>query len=211
MTSPAAAERASLCDLFLTVGPDAPTLCGGWTTRDLAAHLVVRERRPDAGIGLIAGPFASYTEKVQAAEAERPWGELVERVRTGPPRWNPMHLEPVDRLVNTVEFFVHHEDVLRAQPTWTARQLDAELEEAMAGMLRRGGRMVVRKAAPLGLVVEAEGHDPVVLRSGSPTVTIRGPLGDCVLYVYGRKDVAEVTLEGPDDAVARVRDAPFGI
>jgi uncharacterized protein (TIGR03083 family) len=44
----ARAERAALCDLFDEVGPDAPTLCAGWTTRDLAAHLVIRERRADA-------------------------------------------------------------------------------------------------------------------------------------------------------------------
>ncbi len=39
-------ERAELCDLFDELGPDAPTLCGDWTTADLAAHLVVRERNP---------------------------------------------------------------------------------------------------------------------------------------------------------------------
>jgi uncharacterized protein (TIGR03085 family) len=211
MPSPAATERAALCDLFVTVGPDAPTLCGDWTTRDLAAHLIVRERRPDAGVGILVGPFAGYTEKVMDGEKERPWTELVARVRSGPPRWNPMHLEPVDRLVNTVEFFVHHEDVLRAQPGWTARPLDPELEEGLMGMLQRGGRMLVRKAAPLGLVVEPDGHERVALRKGEPTVTIRGPLGECVLYLYGRKDVAEVTLDGPADAVARVREAPFGI
>ena len=186
-------------------------MCGDWTTRDLAAHLVVRERRPDGGVGILVRPFAGYTEKVMDGEKERPWGELVERGRTGPPRWNPMHLEPVDRLVNTVEFFVHHEDVLRAQPGWAARPLDADLEEALAGTLQRGARMLVRKVAPLGLVVAPDGHEPAVLRTGSPTVTVRGPLGECVLYVYGRKDVAEVTLDGPADAVARVRETPFGL
>ena len=50
-TRHARAERASLCDLLAEVGPDAPTLCEGWTTALLAAHLVVRERRPDGGPG----------------------------------------------------------------------------------------------------------------------------------------------------------------
>ena len=84
MPSPAAVERASLCDLFLEVGPDAPTLCGDWTTRDLAAHLVVRERRPDAAAGIVCRSVAGYSEKVRVAETERPWTELVERVRSGP-------------------------------------------------------------------------------------------------------------------------------
>ena len=42
----AAAERHDLCDTFLEVGPEAPTLCSPWRTRDLAAHLVLREHRP---------------------------------------------------------------------------------------------------------------------------------------------------------------------
>ena len=63
MPSPARAERAALCDLFLEVGPDAPTLCGAWTTRDLAAHLVVRERRPDAAPASSAGSCAAHRSR----------------------------------------------------------------------------------------------------------------------------------------------------
>ena len=48
-------ERGRLCDLLLVVGPDHPTLCEGWTTADLAAHLVIRERKPLAGPGIVAG------------------------------------------------------------------------------------------------------------------------------------------------------------
>ena len=32
-------ERAAMCDTFEKFGPDAPTLCEGWTTLNLAAHL----------------------------------------------------------------------------------------------------------------------------------------------------------------------------
>jgi uncharacterized protein (TIGR03083 family) len=42
MATLAQEERNELCDLMLETGPDAPTLCEGWTTRDLAAHLVIR-------------------------------------------------------------------------------------------------------------------------------------------------------------------------
>ena len=148
MTSVATAERDALCDLFLAVGPDAPTLAGDWTTRDLAAHLVVRERRPDGAAGIIIRPLADYAEKVRRAEAARPWDELVALVRRGPPAWNPMRLGPVDRFANSVEFFVHHEDVRRARPDWTPRQLDPALEDAMATVIARGGRMLTRKARP---------------------------------------------------------------
>ncbi|WP_346995752.1 maleylpyruvate isomerase N-terminal domain-containing protein, partial [Dietzia sp. SLG310A2-38A2] len=39
-------ERSALVETMRAAGPEAPTLCAGWTTRDLAAHLVVREARP---------------------------------------------------------------------------------------------------------------------------------------------------------------------
>ena len=69
-------ERAEMCDLFASVGPDAPTLCEGWNTSDLLAHLLVRERRPDAAAG-IAVPFlrkhaADVMESFTAAQLSVP-------------------------------------------------------------------------------------------------------------------------------------------
>ena len=67
MTAPSLAqqERATICDLFAELGPEAPTLCEGWTTADLAAHLVVREHRPDSGPGIVWPRLAGYTDKVR--------------------------------------------------------------------------------------------------------------------------------------------------
>ncbi len=64
--SDAQLERQTLSQLFDQLGPDAPTLCSGWTTLDLAAHLVVRERRPDSGPGLVWPPMAGYTDRVRS-------------------------------------------------------------------------------------------------------------------------------------------------
>ena len=208
-TTPARRERHELCDLFDALGPDEPTLCAGWTTRDLAAHLVVRERRPDASLGIVWPAFAGHTERVRRDEAAQRYAEIVERVRSGPPRWSPMHFEPIDAVTNSVEFFVHHEDVRRAQPGWTARQLDDDLVEAITPTAL-AGRMLTRRAG-VGVVVAPTGGSEVTLRKGDPHVTISGPVGECVLYLSGRKDHAEVELTGPADAVAKVRAAPFGL
>jgi uncharacterized protein (TIGR03085 family) len=210
VTSPARAERVALCDLFLELGPDAPTLLEGWTTRDLAAHLVMRERRPDAAAGMLVPLLAKHAEDVRIREKERPWIELVARVREGPPVWNPMHLEPVDTMTNTIEFFVHHEDVRRAQEGWTVRDLAADLSAALTTAMDRVGGLLTRKAK-VGLVLDPDGGEPIRLRRGQPVVTIRGPIGEGVLYAYGRKDVAAVTLDGPDDATAAVAAARFGL
>jgi uncharacterized protein (TIGR03085 family) len=210
MPSPARAERLALCELFLQLGPDAPTLLGEWTTRDLAAHLVMRERRPDASAGIVVSILARHAERVRLQEKERPWAELMARVREGPPIWNPMHLEVVDTITNTIEFFVHHEDVRRAQDGWTIRELPSELEDALATAMDRSGGLLTRKAR-VGIVLEPDGRPPIRLKRGEPVVTIRGPIGEGVLYAYGRKGVADVTIDGPADAVAAVAATPFGL
>src|SRR3989442_14077388 len=88
-------ERETLCDLLAEVGPDAPTLCEGWRTRDLAAHLILRERRADAAPGILLKPLAGYTRRVQDGYAARPWAELIGLVRSGPPRYWPTAIGPL--------------------------------------------------------------------------------------------------------------------
>src|ERR1700722_17051024 len=138
MTAPSLAqqERNTLCDLFVERGSDAPTLCEGWLTADLAAHLVVRERRPDSGPGLVWPPLAGYTEKVRCSVRDRtPWEKLVEKVRQGP----PLLLRPFDGPMNTVEFFIHVEDVRRAQEAWEPRPISPELADALWARVGPGG------------------------------------------------------------------------
>jgi uncharacterized protein (TIGR03085 family) len=211
MTTPATIERRKLSNLFDELGPDAPTLCEGWKTVDLAAHIVMRERRPDGAAGVLFKPLAGYAEKVQEQIAHWPWSRLVERVRSGPPRFSPMRVDAVDRAVNTVEFFVHQEDVRRAQPEWSARQLDAELVDDLYAALKRGARMLTRKA-PAGIELEpSDGHPTIVVNRGSPRVTVRGPVGELTLFVNGRQAHALVELDGPAEAATSIGTASFGI
>ena len=148
-------ERAELADLMDALGPDAPTLCEGWTTRDLAAHLAVREGRPDAAGGILGGPLAGYAASVQESYAERPWPDLVATVRTGPPLYSPMRW--ADGLANLFEFAVHHEDVRRAtpplpdgSPSWQPRELPpwapavVVVDLAVLGSLVVWGALAVR-------------------------------------------------------------------
>ena len=117
-------ERLALSALLEETGPDAPTLCAGWTTGDLAAHLVLRERLPDAAAGVMGGPLARYTARVQSRMRQRiPFPELVAMFRSGPPRLSVMALPGMDERTNAVEYFVHHEDVRRAVPDWEPREI----------------------------------------------------------------------------------------
>lgn len=206
----ASAERRRLVDTLRDVGPDAPTLCHPWSVRDLAAHLIVRERRPDAAIGILVGPLARYTDKVQRRVAADPWDTLVARLDGGPPAWSPARVAAVDRAMNTAEYFVHHEDILRVQPGWSPRQLDPALVDDLADVLKRA-KLLVRKA-PCGIVLAPDdGHPSVTAKQGEPTVTVRGAVGELVLWAYGRQAHAVVGYDGPADAVTLLQTATFGI
>lgn len=209
--NPARAERQRFADTLAQAGPDAPTLCDPWTTRDLAAHIVIRERRPDAAVGILAKPAAGHTDKVQRKRAAgTPWDALVELVRSGPPVWSPTRLDAIDVRANAVEFFVHHEDVLRAAEGWSPRELDPELVEAI-WVKGSSAKLLVRKS-PVGIVLEpTDGHDAVVAKKGPDTVTVKGPVGELVLWSFGRQAQALVHYEGPEAAVESVRDAEFGV
>lgn len=223
MASYARTERAALADLLAEVGPDAPTLCAGWTTRDLAAHLVVRERRPDSSPGILFKPLAGYTDKVRLRAAARPYEQLVHQVRTGPPRLSLFGIPGVDAAANTVEYFIHLEDVRRAGPDAAPRELEPGLTEYLWKRVRSTAKLMLRKV-PVGVELRrtdtadtqgttgtAGAGSPVRVRKGEPVVTLVGPPAELLLYVYGRKDQAQVTLEGDEAAVRRLREAPLGI
>jgi len=210
MATPATMERRRFADELLAVGPEAPTLCTGWTARDLAAHVVLRDRRPDAMPGVLIKALAGYTERVQRSIASRAWADLVADVRDGAPI-SPTRLGPVDRLVNTAEFFVHLEDVRRAQPDWEPRELPGDLVADLYGVLQRSAKMFTRKAPAGVTLAPTDGHDAIVAHDAAPMVTVSGPVGELVLWIYGRQAHARVGYVGPDDAVAALQSASFGI
>ena len=199
MTSLARRERTQLADLLDEVGPDAPTLCGDWTTRDLTAHLIVREGSP-AAVGIAVPQLAGWTEHSRKRTASRDFGDLVKDLRNGPPLWSVMRVPELDKLLNTVEFFVHLEDVRRAGPDWQPRELDAaddgavwKATRARAGMLLRRSRVGVQLRTPDGRAAEG--------RAGSPSVTLVGTPSELLMYLHGRTDNALVEVQGDAEAV----------
>jgi len=205
----AATERAALADLFEELGPNEPTLCTGWQTRDLAAHLVLRERRPDAAPGILLKPFAGYTKRVQDTYARRPWRELIELFRAGPPAWWPTRIPAVDAAVNGIEFFVHHEDARRGQEGWTPREPDAARDDALWTGLRRASRMTLRRS-PVGLVLHRPEGDEIVVKRGPTTVTVTGEPGELLLFATGRT-ATKVDFDGDQPAIAAVQGLRRGL
>jgi uncharacterized protein (TIGR03085 family) len=209
MTDYARAERRQLADLLQQVGPDQPTVNAGWTTRDLAAHLAVRDRRPDAMIGMLIPPLAGHGEHVRLAKAARPYAEIILEVRT-PPWWSPVSNPLVDALTNTVEFFIHHEDVRRAAPGFTGRQLEPGEQKALWKATRLTARLTLRKVG-FPVLVEAPGHGTLRVGDGEPRATLTGEPGELALFVSGRQRVAAVEVTGEPDAVAKLTTARIGM
>jgi uncharacterized protein (TIGR03085 family) len=209
-------ERAAICALLDETGPAAPTLCEGWTTLDLAAHLVLREHRPDAGAGMLGGPLAGHTRRVQATITRRnPYPRLVELIRNGPPRFSMFGIPGADERANVVEFFVHHEDVRRGAAGWQPREIDTGLADVLWSRLRMA-RFVLRKA-PVGVELArddrpAAGPQKVAQRvritakARTPVVTVTGGPAELTMWALGRTAAARVQLDGSDAAVRALSD-----
>jgi len=205
MTRFARIERQGLCDAFEQVGPDAPTLCSPWLTRDLAAHLVVRERRPDVSAGIVIPALAGRLERVQSGYAAWEWPRLINEVRSGPPAWSPTSLARVDEAINTTEFFVHHEDVLRGGPGWSARKLPTDLESGLWGIVSKVARLhFARARVGVVMVAPVHGRREVHAMTDLGTVVVTGTPGELLLYCIGRRGVALVDVSGPEQALGAI-------
>jgi uncharacterized protein (TIGR03085 family) len=195
-------------------GPEAPTLCEGWTTRDLAAHLVVREFRPDASAGVVLPALASRMEELRLREAERPWDEILARIDGGPPWYSPLRY--VDRIANAAEYLVHHEDVRRARPEWTPREFGPEDLDRIWSLATTVARMSLRRVP-----ARIELRTPPALRltrSGTvttgaalaPVVSVTAAPVDMLLWAFGR-DAVDVDLSGSQQGIDAVNAVSRGI
>ncbi|WP_183093400.1 TIGR03085 family metal-binding protein [Nocardioides stalactiti] len=208
MTSFARAERARLCDLALATGPDAPTLCGDWKVRDLVAHLVVREHSP-LSAGIVIAPLAGVTEKATERAAAKDFEKQVAKVRRAR---NPMGaVAAVDKALNTAEYFVHHEDIRRAGPTWEPRVLTAEEQDSLWKILRMSGKGLVRPAGVPVVARRADTGQETTLKPGADPAVVVGLPSELVLFVYGRRQTHGLEFSGPEATVARLREAKLGI
>lgn len=209
MTSFARRERLALADLAEQLGPDAPTLCGDWTTRELMAHLIVRESSPIGAPGIVLPPLSGLTDRETKRISTRDYADLVDRVRR-PALLSTSKLPLFEGLANRIEHFIHHEDIRRAQPGWEARTLTKKDQDALWLPLRTTGPVLVRHAGVPVTLRRTDTGSKAVLRPGKDGVTVVGLPSEMVLFCYGREQ-CHVQLAGNEDAIAALKAADKGI
>src|SRR5882757_1468547 len=201
-------ERAALVETMRTVGPEAPTLCGDWTTRDLAAHLVVREGRLDASLRIAFAFLAGYTEKVRSQVAQSTdWDELLDKIASGPPLYSPFKI--LDPVANMGEMYIHHEDVRRAQTGWEPRPLDDATVKALGRGLPIMARLTLAKAPARVSLRMPDGKTLATVGRGSE-LTVTGEPQEVLLFISGR-DAVRLEFDGDAALVDAVRASRRGL
>ena len=199
-------ERENLAHLLLEKGPDAPTLCEGWTTADLAAHLYLRERKPHLAAGYFLPALSQSTKNAQAKVKQRPFNDVVKEWAAGP----PVFMKPVDKAMNTSEHFIHHEDVRRGGGEVAPREFSRAVESDLMKAAKLMGLMAL-KSSDVPVVLTPPNHPPVtlggkrgVVDQGDRVVRVSGEPGELLLWVTGR-DAVEVRIDGDEQAVQEVK------
>lgn len=192
-------ERAALADALAAGGPEVATVLPGWRGEELLEHLILREQRPDLMVGpkLPVPALARRAEEGLSSLRDLPWAERVETFRSGPQKLSPVRL--LDGVMNTVEYFVHHEDVRRAQSHWEPRELSLEDQAELWSGLRRMARMLVRADAEVTLV-SPQGSIRIPSRARTGAISVHGSAPELLLWAFGR-DQAQVSIQGEDSAV----------
>ncbi|WP_231955700.1 TIGR03085 family metal-binding protein, partial [Occultella aeris] len=200
-------EKSALVESLRKAGPTAPTLCEGWQTRHLAAHLLLRGQEPwrltprpwapDAADRLIDDVADGLRERAAYTDA-------VETFAAGPDGANPMRLVRgrADEAMNLLEYVVHHEDVRRggAEPL-PPRELPASMLDDIWRRLGQFSTFAFR-SAPVGVVQVVPGNRRRRARAGAVSVALTGGPVEQTLFAMGRRGAAQVQVTGTPDAVA---------
>ena len=206
-------QREALCDALDAVHPSSPTLCAGWTAHHLAAHVWLRESDSWRVAGaLLTGRRGRIELRMDEVMTQRPYPELVAAIRRGPEGFSPFRLPGVEELANTLEFFVHCEDVRRGSGNNTPRPADGALEELCWKRIPAMARLLLR-GCPVAVWLEREvpPGEPVRIGAGPDIVTLVGAPTELLLYLSGRRAAANVRVIGQPAAISVIEHRKPGV
>ena len=206
-------QREALCDALAAVHPSSPTLCDGWTAHHLAAHVWLRENDTWRVAGALL-TRQSNTIDLRMAEVmtQRPYADLVAAIRRGPDGFSPFRLPGVEAVANTLEFFVHCEDVRRGSGNNTPRPTDLALEELCWKRVPAMARVFLR-GCPVAVWLERDvpPGEPVRIGTGPDIVTLVGAPSELLLYLFGRRAAAQIEVIGVPAAISVLDHRQLGV
>lgn len=165
------------------------SLCDGWTVEDVAAHLIVREGLI-APIGIVFHSLHKIHDYAIRRVESKGHEYIIARVRKCP--WY------MPAAVNVAEFYVHNEDILRGglhmQRPIPAGESAVLLWSSLKGIARIRPKLV-SDLGEVTLVNKQTGQElHVKAKDGNKSTTITGDPGELLLYFYGRRSAAKVTI-----------------
>ena len=150
--------------------------------------------------------FHRWSDAQRAAEKAKGFPAMVARLRAGAPLI-PWRLPRIRNVFNGLEFFIHHEDVRRANgrdPRAPSADLEA-LSWRMIGLSRATAR------AHASVLTDSNSSAPTASGGGMGRATLRPSAAlpaELVLYLSGRRATARVTLAGDGVCRGRLSSAP---
>lgn len=204
-------ERKKLADTLHAVGPDAATLCDGWSAHDLLAHLWLRETDPIAAAGMFFPPLAKQTiRKMEEVKSSYDFDDLVDKYAAGPR--GVFKISKVNELGNTLECFVHHEDLRRGDGDNDPRTLPKDLDDALWSAVKKLAKVRLR-GFKRGLILHREGQWGGASESvslGENPMTISGEPGELVMLFFGRGHAANLDFD-PEDAKSELEKLKLSV
>ncbi|EGD40272.1 hypothetical protein NBCG_05443 [Nocardioidaceae bacterium Broad-1] len=206
-TALATAERRDLADFLETLTPeqwDQPSLCSGWTVRDVVAHLISYEEVGLAGfIGRFARQgfsFGTMNQRRLEEFGSRTPDELVAYVRAHAKPSGPTAV--ADARIGLTDGLIHHQDIRRA--LGRPRQVPTERLVPVLGFAMIAPPLPAKRNGQ-GLRLVATDLD--WSRGSGEEVT--GPGEALLMAVCGRADaLPELTGPGLGTLAGRVQATP---
>jgi uncharacterized protein (TIGR03083 family) len=181
-----AGEYLALADLLESAGPgvwDAPSLCEGWRTREVVAHMTMPLRLEGPAfmseLEAAGGDFTLLSNTVAARDAALPEATLIENLRSETLHaWQPPGGGPHGALTHCV---IHGLDITEAAPL--ARRVPLDRVGAVLGALEDAGGAELFGVDLSGVRLQADDLD---WSYGSGTLTT-GPAQVLALVLCGRR------------------------
>ncbi|WP_084677336.1 maleylpyruvate isomerase family mycothiol-dependent enzyme [Yaniella halotolerans] len=208
-----AASRAAFVAALYAAGPNEPTLVDQWQTQHLAASVYLRENPHQVtsrASGTSSATMNTAIEKLaEESSSRKAFYNLVRKIGDGaesqsagqrPSLFKRIRNSMKQRRHETesllLEFFVHTEDIRRAQSRWAPRKLSDTYASALFEQLREQARKYYGNAKTGYVLVRTNG-ERIVAKRGTTLTYVTGPAGELVLHALGRPDHALVLIDRP--------------